>query len=65
VPTSRPARRERFLEFNWGYLVGLIAFVIGGWRAEGPWLVLGSLAAAGLVAGVWFAFWRRSQDQAN
>ena len=57
--------RERFFEFNWGYFVGLVALIIGAWRSDGPWLVLGSLAVAGVIAGVWFLFWRRSRNRAQ
>jgi membrane protein implicated in regulation of membrane protease activity len=59
------AGRERFFEFNWVYFIGLVAFAIGGWVAEGPWLVLGSLAVAALIAAGWYPFWRRKQRRRN
>lgn len=57
------ARREHFFEFNWWYFIGLVVVAISAWRSDGPWLVLGSLAAAGLIAGVWFLFWQRSRNE--
>ena len=59
------AKREHFFEFSWWYFIGLVAVIIGAWRSDGPWLVLGSLAGAGLIAGVWFLFWRRSRNRAD
>ena len=56
------ASREHFFEFNWLYLVGLVLAGTSAWLSGGPWLVLGTLAAAGLIAGVWFLFWRRSRN---
>ncbi len=57
---SLVASRERFLEFNWLYAVGLVAYAVAAWIAEGPWLVLGSLGLALLIGGVWYVIWRRS-----
>lgn len=54
--------RTHFFEFNWWYFIGLVALSISAWMSEGPWLVLSSLGAAGLIAGVWFLVWRRSRN---
>jgi hypothetical protein len=59
------ARREQFFEFSWWYFIMLVAFGISAWLSGGPWLVLGSLAAVGLVTGMWFLFWRRSRKHAE
>jgi hypothetical protein len=67
----RPARmlrcvptRERFLEFNWWCFIALVAFGVSAWLSSGPWLVLASLGAGGIIAGVWYLFWRRGRKRA-
>lgn len=52
------AERDRFFEGNPWYLLGLLAMIIAAVARGQVWVVVVSLAIAGVVIGVWYPIWR-------
>jgi hypothetical protein len=59
------AKRERFFEFNWLYLLGLLFSVASAWVANGFLFVLVLSALAGVVISVYYVVWRWLQSRSE
>ena len=52
------AERDRFFEGNPWYLLGLLAAILAALARGQVWVVVISLAVAGVAIGAWYSIWR-------